>query len=123
MCDIPHGFEATENHDISHDFETENVSDILYQVILKREKSCVMSNGFKCIPNDFEATKNVCDIPHDFELKRLKTCVTHCVTDQFVISLFCVCVLELGRSRFIKVPKHEDFDSCPRNFGKLKLSS
>ena len=56
-------------------------------------------------------------------LKRLKTCVTHCVTDQFVISLFCVCVLELGRSRFIKVPKHEDFDSCPRNFGTLKLSS
>ena len=87
MCDIPHGFEATENHDISHDFETENVSDILYQVILKREKSCVMSNGFKCIPNDFEATKNVCDIPHDFEATE-NVCDTLCdrpIRDQSIL--------------------------------------
>ena len=79
VCDISHDFEATENVcDISYDFETKNVSDILYQVILKRQKSCVMSNGFKwhmttattgstATPNDFEATKNVCDILHDFE--------------------------------------------------------
>ena len=86
MCDIPHGFEATENVcDISHDFKLKTWATYCTKWFWSDRKAVWCQLVLNGIPNDFEATKNVCDIPHDFEAAE-NVCDTLCYRPKWFLS-------------------------------------